>query len=101
MSNLPNNVTFKSFIKICKAYGLDQDSKNIKVQDHTLDLEVVRIEQHILEVIIVKEETQEFLKHKSNLTIIKEETQLKQVEEIRIKCTSRKVYEKSTLQPKV
>ncbi len=70
MSNLPNNVTFKSFIKICKAYGLDQDSKNIKVHDHTLDLEVVKIEQHILKVTIVKEETQKPLKHKSNHTII-------------------------------
>jgi len=76
MLNLPNNVSFKSFIKIYKAYGLNQDSKDIKIKDHTLDLKVVRIEQHILEVAIVKEETQELLKHKFDLTIIKEETQL-------------------------
>ncbi len=78
LSNLPNNVTFKSFIQICKTYGLNQDSKNIKVKDHTLDLEVVKIEQHILKVTTVKEKTQKLLKHKSDLTIIKEETQLYQ-----------------------
>jgi hypothetical protein len=54
MSNLPNSVTLKSFIKICKAYGLDQDSKDIKIEDPTLDLEVVRLKHHILDVIIVK-----------------------------------------------
>jgi hypothetical protein len=37
MSNLPSNVTFKSFIKNCKIYGLDQDSKDIKAEDHTID----------------------------------------------------------------
>ncbi len=44
MSNLLSNVNFKSFVEICKIYGLDQDSKDIKVEDHTLDLEVVRLE---------------------------------------------------------
>ncbi len=47
MSNLPSNATLKSFIKIYKIHGLDQDSKDIKVEDHTLDLEVVRLKQHI------------------------------------------------------
>jgi adenine-specific DNA glycosylase len=70
-----------SFIESYKAYGLNQDSKDIKIKDHTLDLKVVRIEQHILEVTIVKEETQELLKYNFDLSIIKEETQLKQVEE--------------------
>jgi hypothetical protein len=81
MSNLPSNMTLKSFIEIYKAYELSQDSKDIKVKDHTLDLEVVRLDHHILEVTVVKEETQELPKHKSNLTIIKEETQLKQTKE--------------------
>jgi hypothetical protein len=81
MSNLPNNVTFKSFIEIYKAYGLNQGSKDIKVEDHTLDLKVVRIKQHLSEVIIIKDKTQELLEHKFDLTIIKEETQLKHVEE--------------------
>jgi hypothetical protein len=67
MSNLPSNVTFKSFIEICKAYGLDQDSKDIKVKDHTLNLKVVRLEQHISKVTIIKEETQKLLEHKSDL----------------------------------
>jgi hypothetical protein len=67
MSNLPSNVTFKSFIKICKTYGLDQDSKDIKVKDHTLNLKVVRLEQHISKVTIVKEETQKLLEHKFDL----------------------------------
>jgi hypothetical protein len=80
MLNLSNNVTFKSFIEIWKAYGLDQDSKNIKIKDHALDLEVVKIEQHISKVTTVKEETQKLLKHKSDFTIIKKETQLKQAE---------------------
>jgi len=44
MLNLLSNVTFKSFIEICKAYKLDQDSKDIKVEDHSLDLKVVKIE---------------------------------------------------------
>jgi hypothetical protein len=81
MLNLPSNVTFKSFIEICKAYGLDQDSKDIKVKDHTLDLKVVKIKQHISNIITIKEETQELLKHKFDLTIIKEETKQEQVEE--------------------
>jgi hypothetical protein len=51
-------MTFKSFIKTHKAYGLSQDSKDIRVEDHTLYLEVVRLDHHILEVTIVKEETQ-------------------------------------------
>jgi hypothetical protein len=67
MSNLPNNVTLKSFIEICKAYGLDQDSKNIKAEDHTLNLKVVRLKQHISKVAIVKEEMQKLPKHKSDL----------------------------------
>jgi len=78
MSNLPSNVIFKSFIEICKAYGLNQDSKDIKVEDHTLDLELVKIEQHISKVTTIKEKTKELPKHKSNLTIIKKETQLEQ-----------------------
>jgi hypothetical protein len=57
MLNLPSNVTLKLFIQVCKAYGLDQDSNDIKVEDHTLDLEVIKIEQHILKVVVVKEET--------------------------------------------
>jgi hypothetical protein len=76
MLNLPSNVTFKSFIEFCKAYGLDQHSKDIKVNDHTLDLEAVKIGWHILKIIVVKEETQEFLKRKFELTIIKEKTKL-------------------------
>jgi hypothetical protein len=67
-------VTFKSFIEICKAYGLDHDSKDIKVEDHTLNFKVVRLEQHISKVTIVKEETQELPKQNS---IYKEKTQLK------------------------
>ncbi len=47
MLNLLSNVTFKSFIEIWKVYELDQDSKDIKVEDHTLDLKVVKIEWHI------------------------------------------------------
>jgi hypothetical protein len=54
MSNLLNSVTLKSFIKICKVYELDQDSKDIQIEDPTLDLEVVRLEHHILEVTLVK-----------------------------------------------
>jgi len=56
MSNLPGNVILKSFIEIYKAYGLNQDSKDIKVEDHTLDLKAIRIKQHILEVTTIKEE---------------------------------------------
>jgi hypothetical protein len=67
MSNLPSNMTFKSFIEICKAYGLDQDSKDIKVVDHTFNLKVIKLEQHISEVTRVKEETQELPKHKYDL----------------------------------
>jgi hypothetical protein len=81
MSNLPSSMTFKLFIDFYKEYELSQDSNNIKVKDHTLDLEIVRLDHHILEVIAAKEETQELLKHKSNLTIIKEETQLNQTKE--------------------
>jgi hypothetical protein len=44
MSNLPSNVNLKSFVEICKVYGLNQDSKDIKIEDHTLDLEIVRLE---------------------------------------------------------
>ncbi len=58
MSNLLSNVTFKSFIEIYKAYGLNQDSKDIKIKDHTLNLKIFRLEQHISKVTIVKEETQ-------------------------------------------
>jgi hypothetical protein len=61
-----------SFMEIYKAYGLSQDSKDIRIEDHTLDLEVITT---------VKEETQEVPKHKFNLTIIKEETHLKQTKE--------------------
>jgi hypothetical protein len=50
-------VTFKSFIKNCKVYGLDQDSKDIKIEDPTLDLEVVRLKHHILVVTVIKENT--------------------------------------------
>jgi hypothetical protein len=67
----------KSFIKNCKAYKLDQDSKVIKIEDLTLDLEVVKLKQHILEVTIVKKETQKLPKHKFDFTIVKEKTQLK------------------------
>jgi hypothetical protein len=81
MLNLPSNVTLKSFIEICKAYGLDQDSKYIKVKDHTLNLEAVKIELHILEIIEVKEETQELLKHKFELIIMKEKTKIEYVKE--------------------
>jgi hypothetical protein len=70
-------MTFKSFIEIHKAYGPNQHSKDIKVEDHTLNLKVVRLEQHISEITSIREETQELPKHQSNLTIIKEETQLK------------------------
>jgi len=70
-------MTFQSFIEIYKAYRLSQDSKDIRVEDHTLDIEIVKLDHHILEVIVVKEETQEVPKHKSNFIIIKEETQLK------------------------
>jgi hypothetical protein len=72
MLNVPSNVTLKSFIKICKAYELNQNSKDIKVEDHTLDLEAIKIERHILDIIAIKEETQELLKHKFKLTIMKE-----------------------------
>ncbi len=81
MSNLSSSMTLNSFIEIYKAYGLSQDSKDIKVKDHTLDFEVVRLDHHILEVIVIKEETQRFPKHKSNLTIIIKKTQLKQTKE--------------------
>jgi hypothetical protein len=74
MSNLPSSMTFQSFIEIYKAYRLSQDSKDIKVEDHTLDIEIVKLDHHILEVIVVKEETQEVPKPKSNFIIIKEET---------------------------
>jgi len=70
-----------SFMEIYKAYGLSQDSKDIIIEDHTLDLEVIKLDHHILEVTAVKEETQKVPKHKFNLTIIKEETQLKQTKE--------------------
>ncbi len=63
MSNLPSNVTFKSFMEIHKAYGPNQHSKDFKV---------VRLEQHISKVTLVKEETQKLPKRKFNLTIIKE-----------------------------
>jgi len=56
MSNLPGNVTLKLFIEIYKAYGLNQDSKDIKVEDHTLDLKAIRIKQHISKVTTIKEE---------------------------------------------
>jgi hypothetical protein len=71
MSNLPSNVTFKSFREIHKAYGPNQHSKDIKVNDHTLDLKVIMLKQHILEITLIKEETQELPKHKFDLTIIK------------------------------
>ncbi len=58
-------MTFKSFIEICKAYGLDHDSKDIKVEDHTLNFKIVRLKQHISKVTIVKEETQELPKQNS------------------------------------
>jgi lipid II:glycine glycyltransferase (peptidoglycan interpeptide bridge formation enzyme) len=74
-------VIFKSFIEICKAYSLNQDSKDIKIEDHTLDLEVIRIEQHISKVTTVKKKAQELPEYKSDLTIIKEETQLEQAKE--------------------
>jgi hypothetical protein len=57
MSNLPSSMTLKSFIKIYKAYKLSQESKDIKVKDHTLDLEIIKLNHHILEVITTKEET--------------------------------------------
>jgi 5-deoxy-D-glucuronate isomerase len=60
---------------------LDQNSKYIKIEDPTLDLEVMKLKQHILEVTIIKEETQKLPKHKFDLTIVKEETQLEQVED--------------------
>jgi hypothetical protein len=53
------------------------NENDIKVEDHTLDLEIVKLDHYILEVIVVKEETQEVPKHKSNFIIVKEETQLK------------------------
>jgi hypothetical protein len=77
MSNLPNSMTFRSFIEIYKAYMLSQDSKDIRIEDHSLDLEIIKLVHHILEVIVVKEETQEVPKHISNFIIVKEETQLK------------------------
>jgi hypothetical protein len=77
MSNLPSNVTFKSLIEIHKSYRPNQHSKEIKVKDHTLYLKVVMLKQHILEVTSIKEEKQKLAKHKSDLTIIKEETKLK------------------------
>jgi len=67
MSNLPSNVIFKSFIEICKAYGLNQDSKDIKVEDHTLDLELVKIEHHISKVTTVKKKKKNF--QSTNLTL--------------------------------
>ncbi len=77
MSNISSYVSSKSFTKIHKAYGPNQHSKDIKVKDHTLDLKIVKLEQHISKVTSIKEETQELPKHKSNLTIITENTQLK------------------------
>jgi hypothetical protein len=59
-------------MEIHKAYGPNQHSKDIKVKDHTLDFKVVRLEQHISKVTLVKEETQKLPKRKFNLTIIKE-----------------------------
>jgi hypothetical protein len=69
-------MTFKLFIEIHKAYWPNQHSKNIKVEDHTLNLKVIKLKQHISKITSIKEETQELPKHKSNLTIIKEDTQL-------------------------
>ncbi len=77
MSNISSYVSSKSFIEIHKAYGPNQHLKDIKVKDHTLDLKVVKLEQHISKVTSIKEETQELPKHKSDLTIITENTQLK------------------------
>jgi len=70
-------MTFRSFIEIYKAYMLSQDSKDIRIEDHSLDLEIIKLVHHILDVIVVKEETQEVPKHISNFIIVKEETQLK------------------------
>jgi hypothetical protein len=98
MSNLPRNATLKSFIKICKIHGLDQDSKDIKIEDHTLDLEVVRLKQHIWKVTKVKEETQKLPEHKSNNNQRIDTTRVGI--RVRIKCTSKKVHNRLTLQPK-
>jgi hypothetical protein len=80
MSNISSYVSSKSFIEIHKAYGPNQHLKDIKVKDHTLDLKVVKLEQHISKVTSIKEETQELPKHECDLTIITEDTQLKPVE---------------------
>jgi hypothetical protein len=98
MSNLPSNATFKLFIEIHKAYGPNQHSKDIKVKEHTLDLKVIMLKQHILEVTLVKEETQELPKHKFDLTI---RDTIKIGRKAIIKCTSRNVCDKSTLELKV